>query len=288
MEEQPSVLHIWSSPSSLTTFGHISLQLMSNKCYISFWPRKGTNCWDILNKRCPAEWYQTVKEEIKVNGHPTSVFIYGLDVTAIKLWWDKFISYEPKYDIREQNCASVVYNALCAGSSWFEKNTGECAGIKTPTRVFQYVQNGYNKGTKIGCGRSCTHCLSLYPYLVFGFFSNNVDKFMVLAQKYLQFRHTPEQGKIVKKCELEDTSSNVEESDESIKDVTVCQDLHEKKENLQPNVQQENLEDFIDLRTKGRRISLPDIKFFCQPDRDTYGEAMLVPLTGENGVRYRT
>lgn len=257
-------LMLWEQCSSLSySFGHIALEI-PNQCYISFWPKKGTKGCAIKNGWCEAEWYLSLKDEVDVNGHPKAVPVFGLDVNAIKSWWEKFTGENPQYDLREQNCAVIVYQALCIGNIWFEKNTGDCPGIKTPKRVFQFVADGYNKNQKVGCGCSCGHCVSLYPYLALDLVRRSVHKVVSvifgasLASKIINLYPTPNTYSSSEPVEtntkdlgsiVESKSSNVQEIG-SIQDTSGCIDVQLNKKGpvaTETNKNDEDLE-FIDLQ----------------------------------------
>jgi hypothetical protein len=239
-ENKRSFLHLWETSSSAIRFGHISLEL--NDCYISFWPEKGTTSCQILNdNKCPARWYSTFEEEVRDNEKliPISLAVFGLDINDVKLWLKKFKSDGPKYDVREQNCASVVYKALQAGSVWFEKYVKDCKGIKTPRQIFGYVKKGYNTNTKIDCGYMCTHCLCLTPYTTFGFFSF-----------YFYNAYTFCSSKLKKdvECNKRDQLVKVSCSEEDSMTVSTNKDVPEEEKPILEDI--DYSERIIDLRCK--------------------------------------
>lgn len=282
-DKKRSYLHLWKAHSRVTGFGHISLEL-SNNCYISFWPDEGTKSCQIKNENCPAKWYNSVEDEIKEKGHPTTIYVYGLDVDAIKSWWKLFLSEKPKYDIRDQNCAVVVYKALCEGSSWFEKNTSDCTGIKTPERVFYYVKNGYHKSTKIGCGCSCGHCLSLHPYRCLGFVVFYIYKlglFLLSIWECIKRRiNRGEQTQTDEHTEFDEHIEHIELEEED----TPRLNIQERNNSANRNTVLEDYEAFVDIHPEETQAKQAEI---CHPEDGSNNEGVLMPSNTAVNARYR-
>ena len=143
-----AVVYVWRP--GVDIYGHASLQL-ENGTYISWWPRakedrkakvQGTSL-AMLGDRPAAKL--TYKEDEGEEGKRPEERIQlprgALKEGKIWSWWS---SYKAMYNVATNNCATVVYRALCEGGASVPMTTKVWASIIpgpwTPVNVGQYAR----------------------------------------------------------------------------------------------------------------------------------------------------
>ena len=126
----PVTVYIWDSHGT-EAVGHASLAL-SDGTYISWWPHSDAK------KRLPtghtkiskASPNPTLEDDIRDEDgqKPTSINVGGLNENAIKKWWMDFKTKETEWRLLDQNCSTVVFEALCAGGA-LERLPGDTAAV---------------------------------------------------------------------------------------------------------------------------------------------------------------
>ena len=115
----PVTVYIWDS-HGMEAVGHASMSL-SDGTHISWWPQ-GEDRKSLPTghaKRAKAIQPQTLDDDIagEDGRRPKSILVSGLDERAIRKWWTDFKRKETMWSLLDQNCSTVVYNALCAGDA---------------------------------------------------------------------------------------------------------------------------------------------------------------------------
>ncbi|KAL3855418.1 hypothetical protein ACJMK2_014629 [Sinanodonta woodiana] len=146
----PIQVYIWNFQGSTEAWGHASMSL-SDGTHISWWPHGGDERKSVKGKavKAPPIRSMTLKDDIEgENGKEpdvTHIIPQGyINEAAIKTWWD-FFSKEENWRVVDQNCSTVVYMALCAGSALnfipaAEISQYATAFIWTPNSVDKFVQ----------------------------------------------------------------------------------------------------------------------------------------------------
>ncbi|KAK3611764.1 hypothetical protein CHS0354_014113 [Potamilus streckersoni] len=146
----PIKVYIWNFQGKREAWGHASMSL-SDGTHISWWPSDGNERKSFKGNavKAPSEHCMTLDDDINseygTEPDVTHTIPTGyINEEAIKIWWQPF-SKEENWRVLDQNCSTVVYKALCAGSalSFFpasEKRQYESVSIWTPKSVDKFVQ----------------------------------------------------------------------------------------------------------------------------------------------------
>ncbi|KAL3855420.1 hypothetical protein ACJMK2_014631 [Sinanodonta woodiana] len=146
----PIKVYIWNFQGSTEAWGHASMSL-SDGTHISWWPCGGDERKSVKGKavKAPPIRSMTLKDDIEgedgKNPDVTHIIPPGyINEAAIRTWWQSF-SNEENWRAFDQNCSTVVFKALCAGSALdvfpaIEKQRYEAVFIWTPSTVDKFVQ----------------------------------------------------------------------------------------------------------------------------------------------------
>lgn len=144
-----AVVNVWMK--GVDAYGHASLQL-ENGTYISFWPQlkedrkakvEGTKL-EMLGDRPASKltYIEDVTEEEKKPEQKIQLPKGALNETQISKWWN---NYDAKYNVLTNNCATVVYRALCQGDAKVPESTKMWATAPgypwTPVEVGRYARD---------------------------------------------------------------------------------------------------------------------------------------------------
>jgi hypothetical protein len=87
----------------------------------------------------------TAKKQSYYEKETEPLLIYDLNSKKMVQWWKDFRENRIPYHITNNNCAVVVYKALCKGNERFKDDQH----AKTPEKVFElvkaYIKNRLNK-----------------------------------------------------------------------------------------------------------------------------------------------
>ncbi|KAL3855416.1 hypothetical protein ACJMK2_014652 [Sinanodonta woodiana] len=146
----PIKVYIWNFQGATEAWGHASMSL-SDGTHISWWPCGGGKRKFLKGKvvKAPPVHCMTLKDDIEGEDGKepdvTRIIQPGyINEAAIKLWWQSF-SKEENWRAVDQNCSTVVFKALRAGSALnFFKFTDMFLYLSvliwTPSSVDEFVQ----------------------------------------------------------------------------------------------------------------------------------------------------
>jgi hypothetical protein len=119
---EPARVFVWSTSMYHKRVGHASL-LPSDGTYISWWP-SGTDASALLKKGAdwdaPANRPQSYEDDYNAEDEiapDVVVNVYGLDEAKIKQWWNGYNVPGARWNLRDNNCAFTVVEALVAGGA---------------------------------------------------------------------------------------------------------------------------------------------------------------------------
>ncbi|KAL3855415.1 hypothetical protein ACJMK2_014626 [Sinanodonta woodiana] len=146
----PIKVYIWNFQGPTEALGHASMSL-SDGTHISWWPRGGNEGKYVKGNavKAPPVHCMTLKDDIEgEDGKQPDVIRTippgHINEDDIKTWWESF-SKEENWRLFGQNCSTVVYMALRAGSALdvfpaAAKSDYESVLIWTPGKVDTFVQ----------------------------------------------------------------------------------------------------------------------------------------------------
>jgi hypothetical protein len=136
--------------------GHVSLELVDDGTYISWWPEAAKDAVGLAaaidfpaNKLYAAMQPRAYADDLsgENNELPRTFVVGGFDIGKIRTWWTAFTA-DPnnKYSLLNQNCSTTVYQALKAGGALDRLSIASrlyydnLPGPWTPWFMYQFIE----------------------------------------------------------------------------------------------------------------------------------------------------
>jgi len=109
------IVHVWKRGAS--DVGHAALEV--GGCYVSFWPGEHAGKKDFKKQAShPPAFPSSYRTDCRLERRNAdcSLVLEGLDEAVMAMGWERIKADQPKYNMVQQNCSTVVATLLEVGS----------------------------------------------------------------------------------------------------------------------------------------------------------------------------